>query len=131
MDEFISRRCGLLGISQTSADMRDLIAARATDPRAADAVNLFCYQAKKYLCALAAAIGGLDTIVFAGGIGEHSPEARAGICENLDFLGVKLDPDRNAGASDIISTDQSPVTIRIIPTDEEIVMARIVCSLLR
>lgn len=131
MDDFICRHCGLLGISQTSGDMRDLLAVRAIDPRAAEAVELFCYQAKKYLCALTAALGGLDTIVFAGGIGEHAPEVRAGICEGLDFLGLKLDASRNARECDVISADQSRITVRIIPTDEEIVMVRIVRSILQ
>jgi acetate kinase len=131
MDDFISHRCGLLGISQTSPDMRDLLAARATDPRAADAVNLFCYQAKKHLCALASTLNGLDTLIFAGGIGEHAPEVRAAICDGLDFLDLKLDPSKNARGADIISDNQSRITIRIIPTDEEIVIARIVRSILR
>lgn len=131
MDEFISGRCGLLGISQTSGDMRDLLAARAVDPRAAEAVELFCYQAKKNLCALAATLGGLDTVVFAGGIGEHAPDVRSGICEGLNFLGLKLDSCRNALGCDVISADQSRVTVRIIPTDEEIVIVRIVRSILQ
>jgi acetate kinase len=130
MEEFISQKCGLVGVSQLSADMRDLLAARATDSRAGDAVDLFCYQAKKYLCALSAALGGLDTVVFAGGIGEHAPEVRAGICDGLDFLGLKLDASRNARGCDVISNDQSRVTVRIIPTDEEIVIVRIVRSIL-
>jgi acetate kinase len=130
MDEFIARRCGLLGVSETSSDMRDLFAARATDSRAAEAVELFCYQAKKHLCALAGTLGGLDTIVFAGGIGEHSPEVRAGICDGLDFLGLKLDASRNARGDEIISAEQSRIGIRIIPTDEEIVIVRIVRSIL-
>ena len=131
MDKFISQQCGLLGVSELSADMRDLLAVRAADPRAADAVELFCYQAKKHLCALAATLGGLDTIVFAGGIGEHAPEVRAGICEGLDFLGLRLDASRNARGCDVISADQSRITIRIIPTDEEIVIVQIVGSILR
>ncbi|MGA3065361.1 MAG: acetate/propionate family kinase [Tepidisphaeraceae bacterium] len=130
MDRFISQQCGLLGVSETSSDMRDLLAARASDPRAAEAVDLFCYQAKKYLCALAAAMGGMETIVFAGGIGEHSPDARAAICRGLEFIGVKLDAGRNSRAQDVISASDSPVTVRIIATDEEIVIARVVRSLM-
>lgn len=126
MDRFISRECGLLGVSETTYDMRDLIAARATDPRAADAVDLFCYQAKKHLCALTGTLGGVDTVVFAGGIGEHSPEVRAGICEGLEFLGLRLDVSRNARGGDIISGDDSRVSVRVIPTDEEMVIAGIV-----
>ena len=131
MDDFISNHCGLLGISQTSPDMRDLLAARATDPRAADAVALFCYQAKKHLSALASTLGGVDTLIFAGGIGEHAPEVRAAICDGLDFLDLKLDPSKNGRGADVISDNQSRVTVRIIPTDEEIVIARIIRSLLR
>jgi acetate kinase len=131
MDKFISQQCGLLGVSETSSDMRDLLAARPTDPRAAEAVDLFCYQAKKHLCALTATLGGLDTLVFSGGIGEHAPEVRAGICQGLDFLGLHLDPSRNARGEPIISSPQSRIAIRIIPTDEEIVIARIVRSILQ
>jgi acetate kinase len=130
MDEFIAHQCGLLGVSETSGDMRDLLAARAADHRAAEAVELFCYQAKKFLCALAGALGGLETVVFAGGIGEHSPEARAGICEGLGFLGLELDAARNARGGEVISSNESRVTVRVIATDEEIVMARIVRSAL-
>jgi acetate kinase len=119
----------MLGVSEISADMRDLIAMRSKDLRAADAVDLFCYQAKKHLCALTSTLGGLDTIVFAGGIGEHAPEIREGICSGLEFLGLELDASKNSRGCDIISTDKSRVTIRIIPTDEEIVIAKIVCSI--
>ena len=126
MDKFISERCGLIGVSETSSDMRDLLLSRNRDPRAAEAVQLFCYLAKKHLCALASTLGGVETIVFAGGIGEHSPEIRAGICDGLGFLGLKLDPSRNNLARDVISSDESRVTVRIIPTDEALVIARIV-----
>jgi acetate kinase len=125
MEKFISAQCGLIGVSETSADMRDLLRARAGDPRAAEAVQLFCYQAKKQLCAMISTLGGVDTLVFSGGIGEHAPEVRAGICEGLDFLGLRLDPSKNDRASDVISSDETRVAIRIIPTDEEIVIARI------
>jgi acetate kinase len=130
MDKFISQQCGLIGVSETSSDMRDLLTARATDPRAAEAVQLFCYQAGKNLCAMTSALGGLDTIVFAGGIGEHSPEVRAIICDGLAFLGLKLDPAKNAAGCDLVSAETSRVAVRIIPTDEEIVITRIVLSIL-
>jgi acetate kinase len=130
MDKFISQQCGLIGVSETSSDMRDLLTARATDPRAAEAVQLFCYQAKKNLCAMTSALGGLDTIVFAGGIGERSPEVRAEICDGLAFLGLKLDPAKNAAGCDLVSAETSRVAVRIIPTDEEIVITRIVLSIL-
>ena len=131
MDKFISQKCGLLGVSETCSDMRDLLAARAADSRAADAVELFCYQAKKHLCALVGSLGGLDTLVFAGGIGEHAPEVRATICEGLDFLGLKLDASRNVKICEVISADQSRVVVRVIPTDEEMVIVRIVRSILQ
>jgi acetate kinase len=130
MDDFINKRCGLIGVSETTSDMRDLIARRATDIRAAEAVELFCYSARKWIGALAAVMGGLDTLVFSGGIGEHSPEARAEICAGLEFLGVRLDVSRNATGAAIISTDDARVNVRMIPTDEEIVIARTVCSML-
>ena len=126
MDRFISQQCGLLGVSETSSDMRDLLAARGTDPRAADAVALFCYQAKKHLCALAATLGGLDTLVFAGGIGEHAPEVRAGICDGLGFLGLNLDASKNAGGCAVISAAESRISVRVMPTDEEVVIAEVV-----
>jgi acetate kinase len=130
MDEFISQRCGLLGVSETSSDMRDLLQHRANDPRAAGAVDLFCYQAKKFLGALSAALGGLDTLIFSGGIGEHSPEVRAAICTDLSFLGVAIDATANAKSLDIISSPQSRVIVRVIPTDEELIIAQVVCSAL-
>ena len=126
MDEFINRSCGLLGVSETTYDMRDLIGRRESDSRAAEAIALFCYQAKKFVGAYAVALGGLDALVFAGGIGEHSVEVRAEICEGLEFLGVRLDPHRNAESAAVISADGAPVTVRVISTNEEIVIANIV-----
>lgn len=130
LDDFINHRCGLLGISGTSGDMRDLLKCRATDPRAAEAVELFCYQARKWIGALTAAMGGLDTLIFAGGIGEHAREVRAEICSGLAFLGCKLDPRRNEASDSVISADGEVVTVRVIRTDEEVVIARIVLGLL-
>jgi acetate kinase len=98
--------------------------------RAAEAVALFCYQAKKWLGSFAAALGGLDTLVFAGGIGENCPSIRARICEGLDFLGIKLNGSRNAANAQVISTDTSPATVRVIRTDEELMIARSVCRVL-
>ena len=95
MEKFISTRCGLLGVSQISADMRDLLARRSSDARAVDAVDLFCQQAKKFLSAMAATLGGVDTLVFSAGIGEHVAAVRAQICERMEFLGIHLDRDAN------------------------------------
>jgi acetate kinase len=126
MESFIAHRCGLLGVSESSSDMRDLLRSSVVDTRAAEAVALFCYQAKKHLGALSVALGGLDTIVFAGGIGENVPEIRARICDGLEYLGVSLDQERNTKGEGVISADKSCVEIRIIPTDEEFVIAQVV-----
>jgi acetate kinase len=119
LDDLVNRRSGLLGVSETSPDMRDLLARQADDPRAAEAVAMFCYQAKKWIAAMAAALGGLDTLVFAGGIGENAPEVRVRICDGLDFLGIQLDRGRNAAGAAVISPDDSPAAVRVIRTDEE------------
>jgi acetate kinase len=121
---------GLLGVSETSSDMRDLLDRETQDVRAAEAVALFCYQAKKWIGSFAAALGGLDTLVFAGGIGEHAPLVRARICAGLSFLGIELNESRNAETAAVISTDASQGTVRVIRTDEELMMARSVCRAL-
>ena len=123
-DKMVNHESGLLGISETSSDMRDLLAKETADVRAAEAVALFCYSAKKWIGAYAAALGGLDTLVFAGGIGENAPPVRARICAGLGFLGLELDELRNAATAEIISTDASRVTVRVIRTDEELMIAR-------
>jgi acetate kinase len=104
--------------------MRDLLDREAYDGRAAEAVALFCYQAKKFLGALAAALGGLDALVFTGGIGEHAAPVRERVCEGLEFLGIRLDPDRNAAHAPLISSDAAAVTVRVVPTDEDLMVAR-------
>lgn len=123
-DRMVNHESGLLGVSQTSSDMRDLLAREADDVRAAEAVAMFCYQAKKWIGAYAAALGGLDTLVFAGGIGENAEPVRARICTGLDFLGIELDESRNAAHAPVISSDASRVTVRVIRTDEELMIAR-------
>jgi acetate kinase len=128
--KMINHESGLLGISETSSDMRDLLAQEAHDPRAAEAVAMFCYQAKKWIGAFAAALGGLDTLVFAGGIGENAPVIRARICDGLGFLGLALSTPRNAAGAAVISTDSSRVTVRLIRTDEDQMIARSVLRLL-
>ena len=130
LDDLVTRRSGLLGLSETSPDVRDLLARRAADPRAFDAVEVFCYQARKWVGALAAALGGLDALVFSGGIGENAPEVRSGVCDGLAFLGVRLDPAANAANSPVISAAGGPVSVRVIPTDEELMIARTVSRLL-
>jgi acetate kinase len=123
-DALVNGESGLLGLSETSSDVRDLLAREAGDRRAAEALAVFCYQAKKWIGALSAALGGLDTLVFAGGIGEHAAPLRARICDGLAFLGLAIDPARNATDAAVISSDTSRVTVRVIPTDEELWIAR-------
>jgi acetate kinase len=129
--QMINHESGLLRVSEISADMRDLLAREAADVRAADAVALFCYQAKKWVGAFAAALGGLDTLVFSAGIGERSVSVRARICEGLGFLGIELQDDRNAAHAAVISAEGSRVTVRVIPTNEELMIARSVSRVLR
>ena len=129
--QMINHESGLLGVSEISSDMRDLLAREADDVRAAEAVALFCYQAKKWVGAFAAALGGLDTLVFSAGIGERSASIRARICEGLGFLGIALDDGRNAAHAAVISSDASRVTVRVIPTNEELMIARSVSRVLR
>ena len=129
-NNLINHESGLLGISETSSDMRELIKNKNTDPRAADAFNLFCYQTKKYIGAYAAALDGLNTLVFSGGIGEHSPEVRNQICDGLEFLGIKLDEIKNRNNEAIISADKSKVTVRVMQTNEQLMIARLVCNVL-
>ena len=123
-DSLVSHESGLLGVSETSSDVRDLLARQDADVRAAEAIELFCYRAKKGIGAFAAALGGIDTLVFAGGIGENAPEIRRRICAGLGFLGIALDEGRNASGALLISTDQGPVKVRVIRTDEELMIAR-------
>jgi acetate kinase len=120
----VNHQSGLLGVSETSSDMRDLLAHEKSDARAAEAVDLFCYQARKWIGAYAAALGGLDTFVFAGGIGENAPPIRERICDGLNFLGIELDASRNAQTTPVISTAGGRVTVRVIHTDEELMIAR-------
>jgi acetate kinase len=120
----VNQESGLLGVSETSADLRDLEARRETDVRAAEAIDLFCYRVKSGIGALAAVLGGLDTLVFSGGIGENSREVRSRTCEGLEFLGISLDDGRNESGEPLISTDESPTKVRVIRTDEETMIAR-------
>jgi acetate kinase len=126
----VDHNSGLLGVSETSSDMRDLLAREGHDIRAAEALALFCYQAKKWIGAFAAALGGVDTIVFAGGIGENAPLVRARICDGLDFLGIELSESRNVETAGVISTDASRATVRVIRTDEDLMIARSVRRIL-
>ena len=129
-NEMVNFHSGLLGVSETSSDMRDLLDREAQDVRAAEAIALFCYQVKKWIGAFTAALGGLDTLVFAGGIGENAPAVRARICDGLGFLGIELEAKRNAANEAIISAAASRVSVRVLRTDEERMIAKTVCRVL-
>ena len=128
--KMVNSESGLLGVSESGSDIRDLLALEESDHRAAEAVALFCYQAKKTIGALAAALGGVDTLVFSAGIGEHSPIIRARICDGLGFLGITIQDRRNVINDAVISTEGGQVTVRVIHTDEEREIAQAVLQLL-
>jgi acetate kinase len=129
-NNLINHESGLLGISETSSDMRDLLNRETQDVRAAEAVKLFCYQVKKWIGAFAAVLGGVETLVFSGGIGENAPEVRARICDGLGFLGIELEEKQNSANDGVISTAASRVAVRVIRTDEELMIAKTVCRVL-
>lgn len=129
-EQMVNHESGLLGVSEISSDMRDLLACEAKDVRAAEAVALFCYQARKWIGAYAAALGGLDTLVFAGGIGENAPVIRSRICEGLKFLGIEIEEKYNAENAAVISAVTGRVAVRVIHTDEELTIARSVCAII-
>lgn len=126
----VNQESGLLGISEISTDLRDLLALEASDVRAKEAVAIFCYQARKWIGAFAAALGGLDTLVFAAGVGENAPLVRERICDGLGFLGVELSRTLNAVNAPLISTDAGRVKVRVIHTDEERMIAKAVTRVL-
>jgi acetate kinase len=129
-NDLINHQSGLLGISETSSDMQDLLEHQNKDNRAAEAIELFCYQTKKWIGSFAAVLEGLDTLVFSGGIGENAAEVRSRICKGLQFLGIEIDEKRNTENEEIISTGKSKVTVRVIKTNEELMIARMVCDVL-
>src|SRR5271157_582782 len=129
-NEMVNFHSGLLGVSESSSDMRDLLDRETQDVRAAEAVALFCYQVKKWIGSFAAVLGGLDTLVFAGGIGENAPTVRARICDGLGFLGIELEEKQNVATAGVISTNASRVAVRVIHTDEEWMIANTVCRAL-
>ena len=131
VNDLVNRRSGLLGVSGISSDMRDLFAKKADKLHASEAIALFCYQARKSLGALTAVLGGLDTLIFTAGIGEHMPAIRRRICEGMEFLGIRLDSLRNNHHAAIISRNDSPVTVRVMKTDEELMIARHTHHLIR
>ncbi len=124
LEDLLDRESGLLGVSGLTSDMRTLLEKRSSDVSAAQAVAMFCYQARKFVGAYAAVLGGLDTLVFTAGIGERAAEVRAGICRDLEFLGIELDQANNARHAAVISRAGSSCTVRVVATDEDLMIAR-------
>jgi acetate kinase len=129
-NHLITHESGLLGISGTTADMQQLLKMQHKDKHAAKAVEFFCYQCIKWIGAFTAVLGGLDTLIFSGGIGEHAPEIRERICQGLQFLGIELDKNKNINSEAVISTRTSKASVRVIKTNEELMIARSVCTIL-
>ena len=129
-NHLINDESRLLGISETNSDMQKLMKIEDTDDRAKEAIELFCYQTKKWIGSFVVAIGGIDVLVLSGGIREHSPEVRSKICDSLEFLGIELDDIRNMNNEDIISSEKSRVCVRVIKTNEELKIAKMVCDIL-
>lgn len=131
IDRRLKHESGLLGVSERSSDMRDLLSRERDDERAAEAIARFCYQVRNSIGVLARTLGGLDTLVFAGGMGENAPTIRERICADLAFMGIVLDGRRNASNAGLISATDAPVSVRVIPTDEELMIARSTARLIR
>jgi acetate kinase len=124
VNHILNQQAGLLGISSLTSDMKVLLEKEQDNPAAAEAISLFCYQAKKFLGAFAAILGGLDTLIFTGGIGQNAPSIRWRICQDMEFLGIQLEAGLNASNAAIISQKDRPVTVRVMQTDEELMIAR-------
>jgi acetate kinase len=131
LDELVNRRAGMLALSGTTGDVRQLLASRDHDPRAAFALEVFAWSARKWVGAMAAALGGIETLVFTGGIGENAPPVREAIAAGLGHLGARLDAERNGRSDPIISVEGSPCTVRVVRTDEERMVARHAAGLVR
>jgi acetate kinase len=130
VEKLVNEESGLLGVSGHSPDMRDLLERAESDSQAFQAIELYCYTARKYFGSLAGVLDGVDTIVFTGGVGERAPAIREKICGGLEYLGVQLDRNRNAANEAVISADDSRVVARVMATDEDLVIARHVAALL-
>jgi len=130
INDMLNHESGLKGISQRSGDMQELLERENSDQHAKDAIELFCYQTRKCIGAMAAALGGLEALVFSGGIGEQSPAIRERVCMNLEFLGIQIDTERNRNNDFLISNAEAKVPVYVIPTNEEVMMARLTQQLL-
>jgi len=124
LDRLLNEESGLRGISATTADMKTLLERRAEDPRAAQAVAMFCTSVRKHIGAFAAALGGIDALVFTGAIGERAAAVRREIADGLGHLGIEVDPARNDVHGEVVSRSSAPCTVRIVPTNEELMIAR-------
>lgn len=124
IEELVNHQSGLLGVSGISSDMETLLAMKSSNPRAAQAVEMFCYHIRKHIGALAAVLQGLDTLVFTGGIGEKAAPIRHSVCQGLAHLGIRLAPELNECHANTISTADSPCRVMVLPTDEELMIAR-------
>lgn len=124
IDELVNHQSGLLGVSGISSDMKTLLEKSTTDPHARQAIEMFCHQLRKHIGALAAVLGGIDTLVFTGGIGEHAAPVRWKVCQGLAHLGIHLDEERNNKHAEMISTQDSSCQVRVIPTNEDLMIAR-------
>jgi acetate kinase len=131
LNDLINKESGLLGLSGTSSDMQDLLEHEKDDGQASLAVEVFCYQARKFLGAMIAALGGVDTLIFTAGIGEHAPTVRERICSGMEFAGINIDPVRNERNASVISRPGAGVTVRVMHTDEDRMIARHAYSVLR
>ena len=128
-NHLINHEAGLLGVSETSADMQDLLQKESSDERAAEAVALFCYQIKKWIGSFMAVLSGLDILVFSGGIGENAPIIRSRICKGLGFTGIELDEEQNEQNGFQISKAESKIKVLVIPTNEELMIAKCTADL--
>jgi len=124
LEQLFNHLSGLKGISGISSDMLALLEKEKTNPRAKEAIIMFCYQTRKFIGALSVALEGINSLVFTGGIGENSSSIRARICNGLEFLGIRIDKNKNKRHHDIISTQKSSITVRVIKTNEELMIAQ-------
>jgi acetate kinase len=124
IDHLVNHQAGLLGVSGISPDMKTLLEKRKSEPHANQAIEMFCYQLRKHIGALTAVLGGVDTLVFTGGIGERAAPVRWSVCQGLEHLGIHLDPKQNEIHADTITTPESSCTVRVIPTNEDLIIAR-------
>ncbi|GAB4191600.1 MAG: acetate/propionate family kinase [Simkaniaceae bacterium] len=131
LEDLMNYESGLLAVSKSTSDMQQLLKEAEKDSKAQLAIELFCYILRKNIGAMSAALGGLDLLVFTGGIGENAADIRSGICEKLQFLGIEIDPEKNSSSQRIISKEASACQVQVIPTNEDLMIARHVAAYLK